>query len=329
MERDRIILVTGGAGYIGSHTCKRLKQCGYLPIVYDNLTHGHEHAVKWGPLVIGDIRDRPKVEAVIEQYKPEAVIHFAAFAYVGESVEDPAKYYENNVVGTLSLFEAMRAKGLGTIVFSSTCATYGMPDTLPIKENHVQAPINPYGRSKLMIELVLGDYARAFGFRFAALRYFNACGADPDGEIGEEHDPETHLIPRALMAAAGEINQLDVFGDDYPTPDGTCIRDYIHVQDLARGHVMALEYLKESGESCQVNLGTGRGVSIKEVLQAVEQATGRTVPTKLKLRRPGDPPVLYADPSRAKSLFGFKAEFDDVAVSISTAWMYYNGRRCS
>lgn len=245
---SRVVLVTGGAGFIGSHTCKRLDEAGFLPVVYDNLSTGHRTNVRWGPLVEGGLEDTDRIVEAIRTFKPECLIHFAASAYVGESVEDPGKYYRNNVAGSVSLLEACRQAGLARVVFSSTCATYGVPPRLPITEDTIQLPVNPYGRTKLMIELMLGDYARAYGFRSVALRYFNAAGADPDGQLTERHDPETHLIPRALMAAAGRLDRLDVFGDDYDTPDGTCIRDYIHVMDLAEAHVAAVDYLRNGGE---------------------------------------------------------------------------------
>lgn len=314
------VLVTGGAGYIGSHTCKMLSQSGVTPVTYDNLVYGHRHAVKWGPLVVGDIRDQARLVETIRTHRPTAVIHFAAFAYVGESVDSPAKYYDNNIRGTLSLLEAMRCEGVGRIVFSSTCATYGVPQRLPISEDLPQLPVNPYGWTKRMVEQILEDYSHAYGLRFAALRYFNASGADPDGDIGEEHDPETHLIPRALMAALGQIEHMDVFGDDYDTPDGTCIRDFIHVQDLAAGHVLALRHLERANADLKVNLGTGRGFSVKEVLAAVEKVTGRPVPVRMRPRRAGDPPALYADISRAREIIGFEPRFTDVADIVRTAY---------
>jgi UDP-arabinose 4-epimerase len=317
------VLVTGGAGYIGSHTCKALARHGMEPIAYDNLVYGHRRAVKWGTLVIGDIRDQPLLEETFQRYRPEAVIHFAAHAYVGESVGEPGKYYANNVAGTLSLLDAMRSSGVGIIVFSSTCATYGTPLSLPISEDSQQRPINPYGRSKLMVENILEDYGRAYGLRYAILRYFNACGADHEGEIGEWHNPETHLIPRALMAAAGTIPLLEIFGDDYPTPDGTCIRDYIHVTDLADGHIKALEHLRASGQNVISNLGVGRGLSIREILDAVARVCRCSVPFAVRPRRAGDPPMLYADPSRAQGILGFTAKHSDIETIIKTAWPHF------
>ncbi|MBV8093562.1 MAG: UDP-glucose 4-epimerase GalE [Acetobacteraceae bacterium] len=316
------ILVTGGAGYIGSHTCKCLASAGIEPVTYDNLVSGHREAVKWGPLIIGDVLDRANLERTLRHYRPDGVMHFAAHAYVGESVQDPGKYYANNVCGTLSLLDAMRAADVLTLVFSSTCATYGVPDSFPVTEEEKQAPVSPYGRSKLMIEHILADYAAAYGMRYAALRYFNACGADVSGEIGENHDPETHLIPRTLMAAAGRIPYVEVFGTDYDTPDGTCVRDYIHVTDLADAHLAALHYLHSAGGNLRVNLGTGRGISVEEVLERVERVTGRAVPRVVRPRRAGDPPFLYADASKAKQLLGFRPRFSDLDTIIATAWRY-------
>ncbi len=315
----RRVLVTGGAGYIGSHTCKMLAAHGVAPITYDNLVAGHRDAVRWGPFVQGDILDAGRLTATLAEHRPEAVIHFAAFAYVGESVEDPAKYYRNNVAGTLSLLDACRATGVTNVILSSSCATYGIPQRLPIDERERQQPINPYGRTKLMMEEVVADYAAAYGIRYAALRYFNAAGADPDGELAERHDPETHLIPRALMAAAGSIPHLAVFGDDYETDDGTCVRDYIHVTDLARAHVLAADRLAKGGDSIAVNLGTGRGVSIREILAAVERVTGRAVPVVAGPRRAGDPPVLVADPALARRTLGFTADLSDIDTIVRTA----------
>lgn len=316
---SRVVLVTGGAGFIGSHTCKRLAQQGFVPVVYDNLSTGHRANVKWGPLVEGDLSDTERLQTTIRTYAPECVIHFAASAYVGESVEDPGKYYRNNVAASISLLEACRVAGPARIVFSSSCATYGVPQQLPITEDTVQSPINPYGRTKLMIELMLGDYARAYGLRSVALRYFNAAGADPEGQLTERHDPETHLIPRALMAAAGRIDRLDIFGDDYATPDGTCIRDYIHVTDLADAHVAAVNYLRDGGEVLKANLGSGHGTSIREVLDAIDRVTRRQVPVQMLPRRPGDPPVLYADTNWARQKLGFRAAYSDIDTIIRTA----------
>ena len=320
------ILVTGGAGYIGSHTAKALARAGYRPVTYDSLVYGHRHAVKWGPFVEGDIADTAKLERVIQDEAIDAVVHFAAFAYVGESVTKPEIYFQNNVVGSLSLLDAMRHTGVKPIVFSSTCATYGMPDRMPITEETLQRPINPYGETKLMIERALAWYGPAHDIRSVSLRYFNACGADPEGEIGEEHDPETHLIPLILDAALGKRAAIDVYGTDYPTPDGTAVRDYIHVQDLADAHVKALAYLFDGGQTTQVNLGTGTGNSVREVIDAVERVTGRPVPKREVARRAGDPPELVADPSKANSLLGWKPQMSDIDSIIRTAWAWHTRR---
>ncbi len=314
------ILVTGGAGYIGSHACKALAARGYLPVTYDNLSTGHAGAVKWGPLEQGDLADRQRLDAVLAQYRPEAVLHFAGSCYVGESIEHPEKYYRNNVVGTLVLLEAMLARAVDRIVFSSSCATYGVSQTVPIVETMAQSPINPYGRTKWMIEIMLRDFSAAHGLAWTALRYFNAAGADPDGEIGEDHDPETHLIPLALHAAAGTGPALTIFGDDYDTPDGTCIRDYVHVSDLADAHVLALAALLDGAESAAFNLGTGRGHSVREVIDAVERVTGRKVPFKIGPRRPGDPAVLVADATLAQSALGWSPAMAGLDGMVRTAW---------
>ena len=319
----RTVLVTGGAGYIGSHACKALAAHGYLPVTFDNLVYGHEEAVRWGPLERGDTADRERLDSVIARHRPAAVMHFAAFAYVGESVTDPGKYYRNNVAGTLSLLEAMRDHGLGRLVFSSTCATYGHPDQVPIVESCPQRPINPYGMSKLMVEAMLSDFDRAHGLRSIALRYFNAAGADPDGEIGECHDPETHLIPLALDSAAGKGGPLTIFGDDYDTPDGTCVRDYVHVSDLAEAHVLALEALAGGAASDAFNLGTGSGHSVREVLAAVGTATGNPVPHSIGPRRPGDPPVLVSGGAKARDQLGWTPRFSDLDTIVRTAHAWH------
>jgi UDP-glucose-4-epimerase GalE len=317
------ILVTGGAGYVGSHACKALAAAGHTPVVYDNLGRGHRELVRWGPLEVGDLRDAARLAEVLARHRPAAVMHFAAFAYVGESVQDPALYYRNNVGGTLELLEAMRRAGVGALVFSSTCATYGIPERMPIDEDTPQRPINPYGSTKLVIERVLADFDAAYGLRSVSLRYFNAAGCDPDGETGEIHDPETHIIPRVLMAATGELPQVDIFGTDYPTPDGTCLRDYVHVADLARGHVQALEYLQRGGATTAINLGTGRAFSVREVIAAAEQVTGRRIPVREAARRAGDPPVLVADARRARATLGFAPRFTEIAPIVETAWRWH------
>lgn len=314
------VLVTGGAGYVGSHACKALAAAGHEPIVLDNLTHGHDWAVRWGPLVRGDIADRHCLDTVMLDWRPEAVMHFAAFAYVGESVGNPGRYYRNNVAGTLSLLEAMRDHGVNRIVFSSTCATYGNPQVVPIPESHAQQPINPYGAGKLMVERMLEDFAAAHGFRARSLRYFNAAGADPDGEIGERHEPETHLIPLALQAA--ETSQpLTIHGDDYDTPDGTCIRDYVHVRDLADAHALVLQSLESAGPGFDAyNLGTGRGHSVFEVIAAAGRTVGRSVATTIGPRRPGDPPVLVGDAARIRRELAWEPRYSDLETMLGTAW---------
>ncbi|NIZ12732.1 UDP-glucose 4-epimerase GalE [Phaeobacter sp. HF9A] len=314
-----VVLVTGGAGFIGSHACKALAAAGYLPVTLDNLTTGHRDAVKWGPLETADIRNRAAVAAILKRHQVEMVMHFAAAAYVGESVQKPGFYYDNNVAGTLSLLTAMRLAGVHRIVFSSSCATYGIPALQPIRETTPQQPINPYGRTKLICEQMIQDIARATGLRFAMLRYFNACGADPEGELSERHRPETHLIPLALLAATGRGNPLRVFGTDYDTPDGTCVRDYIHVSDLAEAHVQAVQWLMAGHENLTVNLGTGIGYSILEILSAIPEVTGRTPAWSPAARRAGDPPMLVADTSRAQRLLGFQPRHSELKTILRHA----------
>lgn len=323
MAADRgQVLVTGGAGYIGSHAAKALKRAGYGVVVYDNLSAGHRQAVKFGALVEGDIADVAAVRAAIRQHHITAVMHFAAFLDVGESVRLPAKYYRNNVVGTLGVLEAMAAEGVQRFVFSSTCATYGEPTETPIPETHPQRPINSYGASKLVIEQALPHFERAHGLTSIALRYFNAAGADPDGEIGEDHSPEIHLIPRAIEAATGGAG-LQIFGDDYPTPDGTCLRDYVHVTDLADAHVKALAGLEQGLPSSAFNLGTGHPQSVKDVIDTVERVLGRAVPRTLAPRRPGDPAALFANPTRARSTLGWTPTHSDLESIVRTAWQWH------
>lgn len=299
------VLVTGGAGFVGSHACKALARAGYQPVVYDNLSNGIRDAVRWGPLEVGDLEDEARLAEVVVRHKPVGVLHFAAFIEAGESVREPERFYQNNVAGTLALLRVMRAAAIDKIVFSSTAAVYGEPEVTPIPETHPLRPVNPYGRSKLMVEEVLGDVSAAQGLRYCALRYFNAAGADPDGELGENHDPETHLIPLVLQAAYGLRPEIAIFGTDYDTPDGTCIRDYVHVSDLAEAHVLALRRLLEGGDNLVANLGTGRGYSVQEVIEAVEDVVGLPVKVREAPRRPGDPAVLVAAPARAQKELGW------------------------
>jgi UDP-glucose-4-epimerase GalE len=314
------ILVTGGAGYIGSHACKALAASGRIPVTYDSLERGHRDAVRWGPFEQGDILDRDRLDYVIGKYEPAAVLHFAGLAFVGESVADPARYYRNNLAGSLVLLEAMRDNGIRQLVFSSSCATYGSPDAMPIAEDTPQNPINPYGRTKLFVEQMIRDIGTAHDMRWIALRFFNAAGADAEGEIGEHPGTEPRIIPRAIAAALGHAGPFAINGDDYPTPDGTCIRDYVHVTDIARAHVLALEAIEAGIASQPINLGTGRGYSVREVVVTVAKVTGMPVPTTVVGRRPGDPTVLYADPARASEVLGWAPEFPDLADSVLSAW---------
>ncbi len=323
----RRILVTGGAGYIGSHTAKLLAQQGFEPLVLDNLSMGHHRAVRYGPLVVGDLADSNLVQRVMRDYRIEAVLHFAALAYVGESMVSPERYFRNNVANTLNLIEAMLECGVRNIVFSSTCATYGVPRSLPMTESHPQVPVNPYGESKLFIEKALRWNGEAHGLNSVALRYFNAAGADPDGELGEDHTPETHLIPLVIEAALGRRASVDIYGAGYPTPDGTAVRDYVHVTDLARAHVQALLYLMRGGESTAFNLGTGRGHSVREVIACVERVAGRRVRVSECDPRPGDPPVLVADASRAATVLGWRPEHARLESIVRTAFDWHASRR--
>lgn len=317
------VFVTGGAGYIGSHAVRLLSRAGHDVWVYDNLSCGHRAAVPDGRLIEGELMDRPRLVEAMRAKQIDAVMHFAAFAYVGESVTDPGRYYQNNVVASLNLLEAMREAGVGRIVFSSTTATYGVPQRVPITEDEPQRPINPYGFGKLVIERALADYAAAYGLRYAALRYFNAAGASPDGDLGEDHRPETHLIPLVLEVALGKRPHVTIFGDDYPTPDGTCIRDYVHVDDLGAAHVAALEKLAESA-ALQLNLGTGRGYSVREVIEACRRITGHAIPTKPGPRRAGDPPELVADARRAGQVLGWRPQYADIESIVRTAWRWHS-----
>ncbi len=318
------VLVTGGAGYIGSHACKALAAAGYTPVTYDNLSIGNRWAVKWGPLERGDILDAARLHEVFKAHRPVGVLHFAALALVGESMTLPGLYYRANVTGALNLIEACRIHDVEAFVFSSTCAIYGTPATMPIGEDSPAQPINPYGASKLMVERILDDYAMAHGLRHVALRYFNAAGADPGGEIGEARDVETHLVPLALEALMGRHPALQVLGTDYPTRDGTAVRDYIHVADLAAAHLRALDLLRAGGESRKLNLGTGRGHSVREVLDACARAAGRAVPHETGPRRPGDPPELVADPAAALAVLGGDLlARSDLDTIIETAWAWH------
>jgi UDP-arabinose 4-epimerase len=320
------ILVTGGAGYIGSHTCKALAAAGWRPIAYDNLVNGHAGAVRWGPFEHGDVLDRTRLDEVLAKHRTEAIIHFAAFAYVRESIAEPAKYYRNNVQGSLTLLEAAQDAGIRKVVYSSSCAVFGSPGITPITEDAVKSPVSPYGASKLMVETMLRDFERAHGLEWTALRYFNAAGCDPDGEIGEQHDPETHIIPLALSVAARQRPSFTIHGADYDTPDGTCVRDYVHVSDLARAHVHALERLEAGPGAGALNLGVGRGYSVREVLQTVRDVTGCDVPVTVGPRQEGDPPILVSDSARAERALGWKPRMPDLADIVRTAWAWRSAR---
>ena len=317
------ILVTGGAGYIGSHTAKLMTCAGMEPVVVDNFSKGHREAAKWGKLEEGDLADLQFLRRVFRAYRFQGVIHFAADAYVDESVVNPRKYFHNNVVNTLSLLDAMQDHGVNCLVFSSSCAVYGTPESVPIAEGHPLRPISPYGESKLFVEHVLRWYGEAYGLRWVSLRYFNAAGADPEGDVGERHQPESHLIPRAILAALGLISEIEVMGTDYPTPDGTAIRDYVHVCDLADAHVRALKYLSGAGKSVALNLGTGRGHSVREVITAVEEISHRPVPHRAGKRRAGDPPALVADPSKAAETLKWRPQCSDLGSIVRTAWRWH------
>jgi UDP-arabinose 4-epimerase len=318
------ILVTGGAGYIGSHTAKALARAGFDPIVFDNLSNGHRWAVKWGPLVEGDLADGELLRKVMRKYEIQAVMHFAASAYVNQSMSEPSLYFQNNVANTLNLLAAQLATGVKNIVFSSTCATYGIPQTPLIAEDHAQAPVNPYGDSKRFVERVLHWYDQAYGLHSVSLRYFNAAGADADGDIGEFHEPETHLIPLVIQAALEIRQYIQIFGTDYPTPDGTAVRDYIHVTDLADAHVRALGFLLNGGMTTALNLGTGVGHSVHDVIAAIERVGGLKVPYREAERRPGDPPQLIADPRKANALFGWTPKSSSLESIVETAWRWHS-----
>ncbi len=316
------VVVTGGAGFIGSHVCKALASAGYEPVVYDDLSRGNRAAVRFGPFVEGDIRDSQRLAAVLRRHEAAGIVHMAALAYVRESVVDPLSYYDNNVIGSIRILQAMRDAGVTPIVFSSTCATYGVARDIPIREGHPNEPINPYGMSKLMVERILRDAEGPQDVRSLCLRYFNVAGSDPDLEIGEWHQPETHVIPLCLMAARGEIDRFTMFGDDFDTADGTAVRDFIHVSDLARAHVLGLDYLLKGGESRILNVGIGRGYSVREVVETVEKVTGLAVPLEVKPRHPADPPVLIADGSAAGALLGFEPAYPELDQMVSHAWTW-------
>jgi UDP-glucose-4-epimerase GalE len=316
------ILITGGAGYIGSHAVRVFLSRGHDVTVYDNLSMGHRAAVPAERLIVADLAETDRLDQVLVERRIEAVVHYAAFAFVGESVTHPARYYQNNLVNTLNLLEAVRRHDVKRFVFSSTCSTYGVPDKVPITEDEPQKPINPYGQTKLAVERALADYAHAYQLGYAALRYFNAAGASPDGTIGEDHDPETHLIPLVLQTPLGQRPAVSVFGSDYPTPDGTCVRDYIHVDDLAEAHLLALQAL-EPGRQLRYNLGIGRGYSVREVIRAAEEITGRRIPVVEAARRPGDPPVLVACSDKAQRELGWRPVYTELKPILETAWNWH------
>jgi UDP-glucose 4-epimerase len=322
------VLVTGGAGYIGSHAVKVLQQAGYQVLILDNLVYGHQDIAETlgAELIVGDTNDRALLDQLFRDRQISAVMHFAAYAYVGESVTQPDKYYRNNVVGTLTLLEAMVAANIKAFVFSSTCATYGIPQQTPMTEDHPQAPINPYGATKLMVERILQDFDFAYGLKSVIFRYFNAAGADPDGEIGEDHNPETHLIPLVLQTALGKREAITVYGTDYPTTDGTCIRDYIHVNDLADAHVLGLQYLLQGNQSEIFNLGNGNGFSVKEVIDAAKEITGKTINVIFGDRRVGDPPALVGSSEKARKILNWQPKYADIKLILQHAWQWHQKR---
>ena len=317
------VLITGGAGYIGSHVCKMLAEEGHTPVTYDNLSNGNRDAIQWGPFEEGDILDQDKLRYVLNKYQPEAVMHFAAYAYVGESIMKPKKYYRNNVVGTLNIAECMLQESINNLIFSGSCATFGAPESMPINETYAQNPISPYGKSKVASENIINDFSSAHGLRSVILRYFNAAGADKDLEIGELHSPETHLIPLLFDACTRTINNFNVNGDDYDTFDGTCIRDYIHVTDLADAHILAYKKLKQDGVTTSYNLGNGEGFSIKQVIHMVEKVTGLDVPFDIAPRRVGDPPILIADSTKARKELLWSPVNSSLESIIESAWLWY------
>lgn len=319
------ILITGGAGYIGSHAAKAVSAAGFEPLVFDNLSRGHRWAVRWGPLYVGDLQDKDRISEVIRVSRPDAAMHFAASAYIGESMHDPSGYYRNNFVGTLNLLDCLRENGVKSLVFSSTCAVYGIPDVVPISENSNTSPINPYGESKLAVEKLLSWFGRAYGMRWAALRYFNAAGADLQGEIGECHDPEPHLIPLVIEAALGKRDNVSILGTDYETPDGTAIRDYIHVDDLADAHVRALQHiLAGESDALTLNLGTGQGHSVRQVIELAKEISGRPIHEISTMRRAGDPPILIANPAKAEAILNWKATRSDLKTIVESALRWHS-----
>ncbi len=329
VSNTQTILVTGGAGYIGSHAVWALQKAGYNVLILDNLVYGHKDlvdSVLKTKLIVGSTLDKGLLKSIFQDYDIAAVMHFSAYAYVGESVTNPSKYYENNVMGTLSLLDAMVEADVKSFVFSSTCATYGVPQELPIPENHPQNPINPYGATKLMVERILTDYDKAYGLKSVCFRYFNAAGALPEGLLGEDHNPETHLIPLVLQTALGQREAIYIYGTDYPTDDGTCIRDYIHVSDLADAHILGLEYLLKGGESEKFNLGNGSGFSVREVIDAAKRVTGKPIPVIEAERRPGDPPALVGGSERANSVLGWNPQYSDIDTILAHAWQWHQKR---
>lgn len=328
-ENKTTVLITGGAGYIGSHAVLALQRSGYEVIVLDNLVYGHRDLVETvlkTELIIGDTNDRALLDQLFSSRKIDAVMHFSAYAYVGESVTNPDKYYRNNVIGTLTLLEAMKEASINKFVFSSTCATYGIPQQVPIPEDHPQNPINPYGATKVMVERILSDFSVAYDLQSVWFRYFNAAGADPEGLLGEDHDPETHLIPLTLLAALGKRDSISIFGTDYPTPDGTCVRDYIHVTDLASAHILGLEYLLKGGKTTVFNLGNGSGFSVKEVIEATRKVTGKEIKAVECDRRPGDPPSLVGSSEKARQILGWNPQYADIETIITHAWQWHQKR---
>lgn len=322
-----MILITGGAGYIGSHTNKELSKRGYSTVVFDNLIYGHKKSVKWGIFEFGDLSDDKQLDKIFQQYPIDSVFHFAAYAYVGESVVKPSIYYNNNVCNTIKLLDKMLSHGVKRIIFSSTCATYGEPEHMPITEDMPQNPINPYGAAKFMVERIMCDYHKAYGLDYCCLRYFNAAGADPEGDIGESHTPETHLIPLILDAAGGQRKSISIFGTDYSTVDGTCIRDYIHINDLADAHIRALNYLKNGGESGSFNLGNGKGESVRHVIDVVRAVTGRNFTVIEETRRAGDPPILIGSSKRAEEVLGWKPQYGSIETIVQHAWKWHENKK--